>query len=153
MGAPCNLDELDRRRANGSFSSENLRNTNPNLYRSLMTVASVFVLLGANFLLTTPTFQQFDIPKNFIGSGFLALGLGNLVFLNIRRNLKAVRVLLIVGIAYMLFWGVGTTQTFFEGTSSLQLCILYFGLAALQAPLLVEPFFHPVTANGEDRDA
>jgi hypothetical protein len=135
-----------------SLRGVRLRDTHPNLYRSLMTVALIFVALGFNFLLTTPTFQQYDIPKNYIGTGFLALGLGNLLFLNLRRNLKAVRMLLIVGIAYMLFWGVGTTQTFFEGTSSLQLCILYFGLAALQAPLLLEPFFNPVTANGLEEE-
>lgn len=134
--------------ANKTHHTLFLRNTHPNLYRSLMTTALIFVGLGINFLLTTPTFQQFNIPKNYIGAGFLALGLSNLLFLNLLRNLRVVRFLLVLGIGYMLFWGVGTTQTFFEGTSSLQLCILYFGLAALQAPLLLEPFFNPVTANG-----
>lgn len=128
----------------------NLRATHPNLYRALMTIGVIEFALGLNFLLTTPTFEQFNIPKNVIGAGFLVLGLGFLVFLNVRRSLRTVRVLLIVGIGYMLFWGVGTTETFFKGESSLQLCILYFGLAAIQAPLLLEPFFNPVTANGKE---
>lgn len=126
-----------------------LRHTHPNLYRSLMTVALIFVGLGLNFLFgPPPTFRQYNLSPDAIGSGFLALGSANLLFLNVYKNLNAVRVVLILGIFYMILWGVGTTQTAFEGTSSFQLCILYFGLAALQAPLLLEPFFNPVTANG-----
>ena len=127
----------------------NLRRTNPNLYRSLMTIALTKVALGLNFLLTTPTFEQYNIPKNLIGVGFLVLGLSYLIVLNLWRNLKAVRILLVVGIAYMLFWGVGTTQTFFQGVSSLQLFILYTGLAALHAPLLTAPFLNIVMDRGE----
>lgn len=46
-----------------------LRETHPNLYRALTIIALVFVALGFNFLLTTPTFQQYEIPKNYIGAG------------------------------------------------------------------------------------
>lgn len=134
-----------------SFNSVSLNNTHPNLYRSLMTVAVVDVILGLNFLIFTPTFEQFNIPKNFIGVGWLSLGMISLVFLNVCRNLKAVRVTGWTGIAFALFWGIGTTQTLFEGTSSAQLFILYIGLrAGLVVPLLMEPFFNPVTANGDD---
>lgn len=129
-----------------------LRHTNPTLYRSLMISASIFVTLGVNFLLTTPTFQQFDIPKNVIGAGFLTLGVVQLLLLTRLRYLGALRISVIVGMAYMIFWGVGTTETAFKGESSFQLCVLYFGLAALQAPLLLEPFFNPVTANGVEED-
>lgn len=131
--------------------SWNLRNTNPNLYRSLLTIALIYVALGFNFLLTVPTFEQYGIPKNVIGAGFLAQGIAYLLLLHVHRNLGVVRMLLIFSIAYMLFWGVGTTETFFQGKSSLQLCILYFGLAALQAPVLLEPYFNPVTANGVEK--
>jgi hypothetical protein len=141
-------------RSNGPSSNRVfLRNTNPNLYRSLMTFALIFVFLGVNFLLgPPPTFQQYGISRYVIGTGFLTLGLTKLVFLNLRRNLRAVRILLIFGIAYPLFWGIGTTETAFAGTSSFQLFILYCGLAALQIPLLLEPFFNPVTANGEKEE-
>lgn len=133
---------------NGPFSTVRLRDTNPNLYRSLMTVGIIYTALGVNFLIFTPTFEQFGIPKNVIGAGFLLLGLSFLLFLNYRRNLKVVRILLIVGIFYSCFWGIGTTETLFAGTSSAQLFIVYFGLSALQVPLLLEPFFNPITANG-----
>jgi hypothetical protein len=127
----------------------NLRYTHPNLYLSLMIAAITCVGLGVNFLLTTPTFQQYDIPKNVVGAGFLALGVAKLVLLNLWRNLRALRATVIVAIVYMLFWGVGTTETAFAGESSFQLCVLYFGLAGLHVPLLLEPFFNPVTANGK----
>lgn len=126
-----------------------LRHTHPNLYRSLMTVGLIEVAIGLNFLLTTPTFQQFGIPKNLVGAIFLVLGLTDMVLLNVFHNIRAVRVKTVVGTAVMIFWGIGTTETFFQGRSSLQLCILYFGLAALQIPLLLEPFLNPVTANGK----
>lgn len=135
------LDPEDPKRAR-------LRDTHPNLYFALMTVALMFVALGFNFWFGKVTFEQYGIPKQWIGTGFLVIGLSQLLFLNVRRNLDAVRVVLIVGIAYMLFWGIGTTETAFQGKSSFQLFILYWGLAALQAPLLLEPFFNPVTANG-----
>lgn len=134
------------------MTEPSVRITHPNLYRSLTIVALMFVALGLNFILTTPTFRQFDLPPDGIGAGFLILGTLNLLFLNVYRSLKAVRVLLIVGIAYAMFWGIGTTETAFQGKSSFQLFILYAGLAALQAPLLLEPFFNPATASGSEEE-
>lgn len=125
-----------------------LRSTHPNLYRSVMTIGVIDIALGLNFLLTTPTFEQFGIPKNFIGACFLTLGLAKIVCLNVFHSLRIVRLLMVFGIFFKLFWAVGTTETFFQGRSSLQLCVLYIGLAALQVPLLLEPFLNPVTANG-----
>lgn len=130
--------------------TDHLRDTHPNLYRSMMTTGLIEFALGLNFLLTTPTFQQFGIHKNIIGTGFLLLGLAYVVFLNIYRSIRIARLLTVIGATFMVFWGVGTTETFFAGRSSLQLCILYFGLAALQVPLLLEPFLNPVTANGKN---
>lgn len=126
----------------------NLHQTHPNLFLALFIYGVISVAVGVNFLLTTPTFQQYGIPKGFIGATFASIGLGLLFCLLVWRSLKAVRVLSLANIAVMIFWGIGTTQTFFEGTSSLQLCVLYFGLAALQVPWLLEPYYQPVTANG-----
>lgn len=122
-----------------------IRKTNPNLYLSVMMFALTNVALGFNFLLTTPTFLQFDIPKNAIGWTFMILGISLIVFLNFWRNLKIVRALLIASVAFYLFWGIGTSQTFFQGKSSLQLLILYFGMAFRLIPLILEPFTNPVT--------
>lgn len=118
-----------------------LREAIRNLYLSVTIFGVVGICLGFNFLLTVPTFEQFGIPKAFIGTGFLALGIALLFVLNI-KNLVAVRLVLMCNIAYMFFWGIGTTQTFFEGTSSLQLFILYWGMAILQVPLVLQPAFY-----------
>lgn len=126
----------------------NLKFTNPNLFISLITFAIISIAIAVNFQLTTPTFQQYGIPKEALGAAFGSIGLAQLFFLLVWRKLKAVRIAVVLNIAAMVFWGIGTTQTFFEGTSSLQLCVLYFGLAALQVPLLMEPYFNPVTAIG-----
>lgn len=123
----------------------NLFKTHRNLYIALMVLAVMSVALGINFWLTTPTFQQLDIPKNFIGSMFLLLGVAQVIFLNIYQNLKLVRVTTAISAGFMLFWGAALTQTFFSGKTSLQLPIIYVALAILQLALLVEPSINPVS--------
>lgn len=138
------------------YAKKSIRRTHRNLYRSLITVAVVDVLLGLNFLLPflpAPTFQQLDIPKDFIGAAFLAIGTLSVVFLNFRRNLTWVRIVGWAGVIFAIFWGWGTTETVFEGKSSAQLFILYTGLrAGLVIPLLLEPFFNPMTADEEPEE-
>lgn len=143
------LVALDRRSHGPRARRISLRRTHPNLYRSLMGVALTFIALGFNFLFAHLTFEQFGVPKEAVGAGFLVIGLAQFTFLNLWRSVRWIRVMLIIGIIYMLTWGVGTTETFFTGESSLQLFILYWSLAGAQAPLLLEPFINPVTANGQ----
>jgi len=50
-------------------------------------------------------------------------------------------------VGYLLFFGVGTAQPVLSGKTSAQLLVLYCGLAALQIPLLIEPFINPWTAK------
>lgn len=126
-----------------------LHDSHPNLYRSIMVFAFIGVALGLNFFFTNPTFQQYGIDKNIIGGIFMALGLGKLVFLNFFRSLRVVRLLLAASVAFQVFWAVGTSLTFFTGQTSLQLFILYIGLAMLQFFLLIEPFTNPANANGK----
>ena len=52
--------------------------------------------------------------------------------------------------AYTAFLAVGTGEPWLEGCGSLQLPILYAGLALLQVPLMREPFVNPVTAKSVD---
>lgn len=126
----------------------NLRKANSGLYWLLMVNALGFFALGLNFLLTVPTFEQFDIPKNVIGWGFLGIGSVQLVLLNVVRRLRLVRLMLLVGVFYTITWGIGTTQTFFEGKSSLQLFTLYLYVAAVQTVLRFEPSRTTATGNG-----
>lgn len=135
------------------MTEPSVRITHPNLYRQRMTIALLFVALGLCFLLPwipEPTFEQFGIPSEGIGLGFMVLGLGLLLFLNVLRNTRAVRVVLIAGILYEIFWAIGTTETVFQGKSSPQLFILYIGHVFMQVWALKEPGFNPITATADE---
>lgn len=123
----------------------NIRRTHPNLYFSIMVLAFGEVALGINFFIFTPTFDPYGIPKEAVGVVFLALGLSQLIFLNVFRNLKMVRIMLAVSISFMFFWGIGNTEQFFNGKASLQLPIMFFVVSVLQIPLLIEAPVNPMT--------
>lgn len=89
--------------------------------------------------------MPYGVDKAVIGTIFLLIGLVKLVFLNYFRNLKLVRVALAANIGFMLLWGVGTSFTFFQGRTSLQLFVLYMGLAVLELWLLQESPVNPMT--------
>lgn len=128
-------------------TSVNVKFSHPNLYRSIMVFALMYVGLGLNFILTNPTFNPYHIPKQITGSIFLSLGLGKLIFLTLKHNLKAVRVLMALQIVFIIFWGIGTSITFFQGRTSLQLFVLYIGLAFLEYFVLIEPYWNPLTGT------
>lgn len=141
----------------------NLRDSHPFLYRSILFHALVSVALGFNFWLTKPTFNPYGIDYRIIGSVFILLGLAKLTFLHgvrapwgrilVRRSIRGVRVVVALKIAWVTFWAIGTTVTFFQGKTSLQLFILYAGLALLEASAMYEPFRNPLTARPEPRGA
>lgn len=124
-----------------------IRKTHPNLYWLVMTLAAIGIALGLNFIINQPTFKIYSAPNVLWGVLFLALGFGKIVALNVYRRLRLVRASIAFAVAYMMFLAAGTTQPFLEGSGSLQLPILYAGLAALQIPLLFEPFVNPWTAK------
>lgn len=132
------------------FNKVNIRSTHPNLYYSLVVFAVINIGLGVNFLLTNPTFNPYQIDKAIIGGIFLALGLLKIIFLRLFRNLKILRLVMASEVFFMLFWGIGTTITFFRGQTSLQLFVLYAGLAALEAILLLEPVVNPMSEIKKD---
>lgn len=136
-----------------NFNKVNIRSTHPNLYRSLMTFAVINIGLGLNFLFANPTFNPYGIDKMIVGWVFLALGLAKLIFLNFSRNLKIVRFLLTCEVIFMLFWGVGSSITFFQGKTSLQLFVLYTGLSVLELFLLIEPAINPISELKETNEA
>lgn len=125
----------------------NIRKTHPNLYLGISTFALMDLALGLNFLFFTPTFHVYGMPFVLWGVIYLALGISQLIFLNVYRKLPLVRVTMACSITFALFFGVGTLQPVFEGLASPQLMILYAGMAALQLPLLLEPFINPWTAK------
>lgn len=127
------------------YNENKINLTHPNLYRGIMTFAFINIGLGLNFWLTNPTFNPYGVDKMLVGTVFMALGIAKLIFLNFKRNLKAVRFTMTAEVAFMLFWGIGTTITFFQGKTSLQLFVLYVGLAVNELFLLLEPAVNPIT--------
>lgn len=127
------------------FNKVNIRLTHPNLYYSLLVFAFINIGLGLNFIFANPTFNPYQIDKTVIGSIFLTLGLLKITFLQLFRHLRILRVVMTAEVIFMVFWGIGTTITFFQGRTSLQLFALYAGLSALEVFLLLEPIANPVS--------
>lgn len=128
----------------------NVQLSHPNLYRSIMVFALTYVGLGLNFIFTNPTFNPYGIPKEITGSIFLFLGLAKIIFLNLIHNLKIVRALMSLQIVFIVFWGTGTSITFFQGKTSLQLFVLYAGLGFLEYFQLQEPYWNPLTGTKKE---
>lgn len=125
----------------------NLRLTHPTLYRSAIVFAAISIGLGLNFLFTKPTFNAFGIDKHIVGVIFLCLGTAKLAAITAIRRLKYIRITMVANSTFMTFWGMGTATTYFTGQTSLQLFVLYIGLALLQMFLLFEPFINPITGH------
>jgi len=122
-----------------------IRKTHPGLYHSLMTLSVASVALGFNFWFSNPAFNPYNIPKDLVGVVFALLGVSQIVFLNLRRDLRKVRVVLATSLSWMFFWGVSNSQQSFAGDASFQLPILYVALSILQIPLLIEAPVNPMT--------
>lgn len=125
----------------------NLRLTHPTLYRSALVFACISIGLGLNFLFTKPTFNPFGIDKTIIGMVFLCLGMAKMASITVIRRLKAIRITMALNSSWMVFWGVGTATTYFTRETSLQLFVLYMGLALLQVFWHGEPFSNPLTTR------
>lgn len=125
----------------------NVRKTHPNLYWLLMFLAATSIALGLNFVFLQPTFHIFDAPNVLWGTIFLLTGSARFIALNIYRRLRLVRATVAFSAVYMAFLAVGTGEPWLDGVGSLQLPILYAGLALLQVPLLMEPFVNPETRH------
>lgn len=123
----------------------NIRRTHPALYRSIMTLSIMSVGLAANFWTSTPTFTPYGINKNLVGAIFFTLGIYQLFFLNVWRDLRKVRIGLAFSLGWILFWGISNTQQAFAGDASFQLPILLISVAVLHLPLLVESPVNPMT--------
>lgn len=129
----------------GKYTGVNLRKSHPTLYHSIMTLSLMRVALALNFWFARPTFTPYGIHKNWAGAVFVVLGLMQLLFLHVFRDLRLIRFVLAASGAVILVWGLVNTQQFFAGNASLQLPILYVAIAALQIGLLLEPPLNPIT--------
>jgi hypothetical protein len=122
-----------------------IRKSHPALYRALMVLGFMGLSLAVNFWFSKPTFNPYGWPKELIGTIFFVLGASQIVFLNVFRDLRMVRIALAVSISFMFFWGASNAQQFFAGKASLQLPILFITVSLLQIPLLLESPVNPMT--------
>jgi uncharacterized membrane protein HdeD (DUF308 family) len=128
----------------------NVRLTHPSLYRMMMASGALSILLGFNFVFLHPAFLIYDQSNYLWGVIFLVLGASKILFLNVRRNLRLVRMSIAVSFVYVMCIAYGTCQPFIEDTGSLQLPLLYAGWAMFKGALLLEPFINPWTARRAD---
>ena len=124
-----------------------MRKTHPNFYWVLMLLAATGIALGCNFIFLQPAFLIWDGPNELWGGIFLVISVAKIVALNVYRRLRWLRATMAFTAAYMAFLAVGTAEPYVNGVGSLQLPILYVGLALFQVPLLMEPFVNPETAK------
>lgn len=145
------MNDAERRIVHEVVKSVSLRTTHPNLFRALLTVAIMQVGLAANFFARTPAFIPYGMSRYWPAGVFLVIGVSQIVVLTMWHNLRGVRMVAAWSLAVMLCWGIVNTRQAFEGQASFQLPIVYLGLGALQLPLLIEPRFNPLTANGNGK--
>jgi hypothetical protein len=124
-----------------------VRKTHPTLYRQSMLFGIGNVVLGVNFHVFTPTFLVYGLPNWVWGTAFIALGIGEVFFLNVYRRLDMARLVMALCVAYTSVFALGTMQPALEGKGSLQLPILYGLLVVWKLLLLLEPFINPWTAR------
>lgn len=107
---------------------------------------------GLNFLFTKPTFNPYGIDYRIIGGIFLVLGSAKFAAVVFIRDLKLIRFTMAACSVYMMFWGFGTSITFFQGKTSLQLFIAFLLIVTLQWLLLLEPAINPLTEQSSGRE-
>lgn len=129
----------------GQQKQLNLRKSHPGMFRSLTWFGIVQVAAGVNLWFSSPTFNPHNISKYVIASVYFVLGVSLLFFLNLRRDLRKIRLIVAISIAWSFFWGIANTQQFLNGNASLQLPIWIIGMTIAQIPWLVESPVNPMT--------
>lgn len=126
----------------------NIRKTHPLVYRMLMFIALGGLALAANFFFgPPPTFPIWHAPNYVWATIFVVSSLASIITLNFYRRLRLVRLTIGISVVYLTFLTIGTGQPGWEGHGSFQLPIVYAIVAAIQFPLLFEPFINPKTAK------
>lgn len=124
-----------------------IRMTNPEAYRDMMTHSFISIGLAINFWNSHPTFNPFGWPKTIVGFVFFIFGVLGLTFLVAVRNLHRIRLLFTFSFIWYFGWGVVNAQQWHQHKASLQLPIILIGLAVLQFLVILKPAFNPMTAR------
>lgn len=122
-----------------------LRMSNPEMYRDIMLWSIISVGFAINFWNSHPTFNPFGIPKTIVGIIFFMFGGLGLVFLNVFRDLKKIRLLIVFAFIWYFVWGIVNAQQWHEGRASLQLPIAFLGMSVAQFLILLKPPVNPMS--------
>lgn len=124
-----------------------LRVMHPTMWRLLMWFSIVKVGLAFNYWFARPTFMPYGTSKYVAGTVFIFLGVSQIVFLLLIRDLRKVRLLLALSGFAEFVWGAVNSQQFFAGKASLALPIYVLTVAVAQRILLVDAPINPAASR------
>lgn len=127
----------------------NLRLTHNTLYWSIMNFAMFGVGLALSYWFgPAPTFNPYDINRNYVALAFALYGVWQIVFINI-HYLLMVRIGLAFATLFFGAWGFANTLQSFAGNASFAfpLAFIFIGLAHLK--WLTEAPVNPMTRRDE----
>lgn len=123
----------------------NLRLTHSLLYWLI----TIFAIASVGWALSywfgpAPTFNPYDIDRNYVAWGFFIYGTWQIIFLNIHRLLM-VRIGLTFAFIYTAAWGFANTIQSFAGNASFAFPIAFVAIAAAHLIMLTEAPINPMT--------
>lgn len=126
-----------------------VRLTHPLLYSLIMGFALMSVGVALSYWFgPAPTFNPFDIDRNYVAWAFGVYGVWQIVFLNIHRLLP-VRIGLTFAFVLMVGWGAANTVQSFAGNASFVFPLVFGAIGWAHFKFLGEPAINPVTRRKE----
>lgn len=116
----------------GEYSELNIRKSHPFLHDIILFLLLLEIGLGFNFWFARPTFTPYGIHKTIAGTVFFILGISQLTFLHVRRNIGRLRDVMSWSGFVLFVWGVVNTQQVIHGKASWTVPMTFSALAACQ---------------------
>lgn len=128
-----------------SYKKVHIRKTHPGLYKHIMIAGIGNISLALNLWFFPPAFMPYGVNRFPVGILFFVLGVSLVVFLNIHRDLRKIRLALTISCWFSVGWAVSNTYQFFTANASLQLPIYIIIVAAHQVVAAIESPVNPMT--------
>lgn len=128
-----------------------VRFTHPLLYWGIMYFALMSVGVALSYWYgPAPTFNPFDIDRNYVAWAFAVYGTWQIFFLNIHRLLP-VRIGLAFAFILMVGWGAANTVQSFAGNASFVFPLVFGFMGLFHLKLLTEPAINPLARRREKK--
>lgn len=125
----------------------NLRMVHPTMFRLLLWFSIAKVALAFNYWFARPTFMPYGTSKYVAGTVFIFLGVSQIVFLLLIRDLRKLRLLLALSGFTEFVWGAVNSQQFLAGKASLALPIYVVTVAIAQRIMLTDAPINPAASR------